>query len=373
MPNKTRSHTTRPDKPGNLPIEPKDTLMKPDTTTKPAHVERIYARVERKKEVLERLKKNSLELSELSRRKAPLEYDLQQKKNAIRGFSENWLNSHPEDSAKKTHFENLVSEMKDDLDDINQQMEALEAERKRLKEVDLPGCIQDTEIAEVVAHQDAIKALRADAMRLQEAIAAQRQIISEAKASIVPVQDQSAQRAEILANIAIGEAGQKDLDELDSVAEGQRKTHEASRAKAEPIISKAAQTITGLEAKLAALGQKIEWYERETPLILEQYLMTEINRIGARYVSNAHAVKEDFLRLSVLESMLNRATGGNQSIIQFNLALPLPQLDDFRDQGWKDHPDLLFHTQYVGTSHETYKATLKAERERLSGAGLEIL
>lgn len=333
----------------------------------------IYDRIRRKTEILERIKKISMDLSILSGRKSPLAYDLQQTKNGIRGFTDERLERFPHERKTKDDLERKAGQMKDDLDKITQQMEDLEAERTRLKDIDLPGCIQKTSIAEVLAHQDVLKALRADAKRLEDAIDAQNKVIVEAKASIAPVQDVSARRAEILADIAIGEASQRDLEKLDAVTDGERKAQEARRAKAEPIINQATQTIAGLEAKLAEQERKISWKERDNPLILEQLLMSEISQTGALYVSHALALKETFSKLVALDTLLKEATGEARGIIAFNLTIPLPKLEECKEFAARETPDLLFTTKFAGMGNEIHQAWTKSERERLAGEGCEIL
>lgn len=333
----------------------------------------IYGRIQRKQEILERIKSIALELSNVSRQRNHAEYQLREAKNAIAGYSDERLEKYPHDRARKAEQESAAASMKDEMEKLTQQQQALTEERQRLEEVDLPQCLQETGIAEVLAHQDRMKALRADAKRLEEAIAAQRQAISEAEACILQVQDRSARRAELLADIAIGEAKQADLDKLDNQTQKERQAHEESRAKATPIISQATQTIAGLEAKQADLSRKIAWLERDNPLVLEQYLMCEIGRASALYVTQALALKESFLKLAALEHLLNSATGGKaRQIIAFKLALPIPKLNECMPLAMKDRPDMHFISDSAD-GQSVRGAWINAERQRLAGDGLEIL
>ncbi len=333
----------------------------------------IYDRIRRKQEILERIEQISLELSILSRRKSPLAYDLKQTKNGIIGFTDERLERFPHERKMKADLEEKAGQMKSELDTITQQIEDLEVERTRLNEIDLPACIQKTGMAEVLAYQDELKALRVDAKRLKDAITAQNKIISEAKASIPQVRDLSARRAEILADIAIGQAKQKDLDDLDQEVEREHKAQVAFRSKAEPIINQAGQTIAGLEVKLSEQERKIAWKERDTPLILEQYLMSEIDQHGALYVSQAMALKDTFCKLVALEALLKDATGETHGIMPFNLTIPLPKLDECKELAAKESPDILFTTKFAGPGNTIYQTWIQTERERLNGEGCEIL
>ena len=120
----------------------------------------IYGRIQRKMDILERIKSIGLELSNVSRQRNHAEYQLREANNAIAGYSDERLERFPHDRAKKAEQEIVAASMKDEMEKLSKQQQALTDERKRLEEVDLPQCLQETGIAEVLAHQDRMKADR---------------------------------------------------------------------------------------------------------------------------------------------------------------------------------------------------------------------
>lgn len=227
-------------------------------------------RIQRKRELIERIKKIGHELGILNREKTILEQGLKDDSNAIRGFTEDRLSRFPGEKTRRDKMATSIDQAKDKLAKLSLKMAELTAERQQIEKVEIPACFQETAIDEILVHQDALNGMRLDAKRLEDAIAAQRQVIIQAEATVIPPKNRDARRAEILADIAIGEAQRKDLDDLDKEMERERGAHLDSRAKADPVINQATQTITGLEAKLSDQQSKIARKERDTPLILEQ-------------------------------------------------------------------------------------------------------
>ena len=329
----------------------------------------LYARIQKKVDTLERINRIDMQLEGLSASQAQIERDLRETRNNAAGFAES---TRADDVQTRSEAEAKAGKLKGELAGITSQIEQLNADRRQLKAVELPACVEETSLEEVIDHQARIKAVQSEAKRLEEAIAEQSAIIAKAQAGIEQVTDRSEQRAAILADLAIGNADQDDLNALDRITNGEQKAHMASSAKAEPIINQAKQTIAGLEAKLADLVSMQASLERKNPLILEQLLMTEIKRVSARYLANAQAVNEDFMKLAGLEDLLNAATGQKGTILPFDLTLPLPRLPENMQYAQKGMADLLFTTRSPA-AHEMRANWRNSERQRLAGDGLEIL
>lgn len=333
----------------------------------------VYSRITRKQEGLARIDEIRRELSNLSGRRPHIESKLVEAKQALLGFSDEYVEKFPDAKVRRDSLIRNIAQHKENLDIIKQQMEELEAERQRLKDVELPQCLQKTGMAEVLAHQDSIKAMRDDAKRIEDAITAQSEIIRQAETSIVRAQDRSAQRAEILANIAMGEASQKDLDELDALVASERKAHEKSLAEATPIARLAAETIAGLDKKASVLKQQIAAMERDSTMVMEQFLMSEITDMASQYVQHAQAVKEAFYRLVALEKLLRTATGSNSNIMPFTLQIPLPNLEEFRELALNNDPSLMVTFRSPWNGEHVIAPWIAAERNRLVNEGCDLL
>lgn len=330
-------------------------------------------RIKRKRELIARGDEIRLQLAGLDREKIHLEQELKAKNNALPGFTDERLRQFASEQKLKDEMIEGIAKAKERLAQITPQIAALTAELQHIKEVDIPACFQKTGIDEVMAFQEVLKSMRLDAGRLEDAIAAQRQIIARAEATVPNPLDRSARRAEILADIAIGQARQKDLDDLDRAIALDQKAHLDSRAKAEPIINQAAQTIAGLESKLSDQQRKIAWKERDTPLILEQFLASQISHAGAVYMSHALALKESFLKLIALDLLLKDATGFARNVLDYNLTIPLPKLEECKEFSCKEINDMIFSTKFAGPGNAIYQAMARDERERFAGEGCEIL
>ncbi len=330
-------------------------------------------RIQRKRELIDRIDKIRLEQGIISRDITLLEQGLKDDSNAIRGFTEERLSQFPGEKLRRDEMAARIAQVKDKLAKLNQKMAGLTTERQQIENVKIPACYQETALDEVLAHQGVLNGMRLDAKRLEGVIETQRQIITQAEATVIHPQDRKALRAAILADIAIGQAKQKDLDDLDQEMKREQEAHLDSRAKADPIINQATQTIAGLEAKLSDQRRKIAWKERDTPLILEQYMMSQISQASAAYVSHALALKESFCKLIALDTLLKDATGVTLNVVSYNLTIPLPNLEECKELSAPENTNLLFTTRSAGPGNEVYRAFVNAERERLTGEGLEIL
>lgn len=332
----------------------------------------IYQRIQRKREILARIEAIRLELSGLTTRKERLESERVSTRNEAIGINDERIEKFPAERARKQELLNKAEQLKVDSANVSTTIDALKSELQSLKDVELPGCIETTGLDEVLAHQVRAKALHADVKRLEDAIAAQRQIIDAAKASVQQIPDRSSERAAMLADIAIGDAKPADLDKIDRQTAAEQQAHEASQAQAAPVIQQATQTIAGLEAKIADLTSKLAALEAEDPLILEQYLMSQINALGEQFARDALALKEAFIQLCGLEELLHSATASKHQIMPFNLTLPLPRLAVAKRIWPNSYPDLLFTTRSPEAVQER-AAWVVAERKRLAGEGCEIL
>lgn len=333
----------------------------------------VYGRIARKQEVLARINEIRHELTDLSGKRVHIEAKLMEDKSALQGLTDEYVEKFPDAKARKESLIRNVAQRREVLDDIKRQTEALEQERQHLKDVELPKCHQKTTVAEVLAHQDSLKAMREEAKRISDAMAAQSEIMRAAEASIVSAPDRGAQRAEVLANIAMGDATKKDLDDLELLIATEREANEKSVAKSKPVYLQAAETLGGLVNKETELKQRIEAKERATAMVMEQFLMSEITDLAGQYVHHAQALKEAFYRLLALEKLLVTATGSGRNIMPFSLQIPLPNLEEFRDLALNNEPSLMLTFRPPWNGDNVVSPWVAAERERLVGEGCELL
>lgn len=333
----------------------------------------IYARIENKNQTLSRIAAIKRELSAVSNRCFMHEASIRELTNEIKGISLDRLGA-PE---RRQGLEADKADYRAKLEQSKQISQNLKDELHHLETVVLPGCLKETTFDQVRQHQDGIASLRAEAGIIETAIEGQRKVIQQAEASIHQMTDRSGQRATLLADIAIDAALPDSLDSLDAEIASDRKAHDDSKKLAEPVINQARQCISGLESKLAHVNSKIDQANTLSSDVMEQYLSTEINIVASRYVSNALAVKEDFLRLTALENLLNGvaakavALGTPKCIINRDIALPLPLLDICKDEQIKSHPGLLFGT--LAGVEVNYSAFEQSELARLRKEGCELL
>lgn len=341
-----------------------------DKTTNTQDIQPLYQRIQRKQEILSRIESIRLELNDQTRRKYNLENERNEVRNKVAGFSESPEN--PLDRAKKTTLEEKAAKLLSEVDVVSRAIDKLKTERQSLEDIELPACIQETGIAEVLEHQGRTQALRAEASRLEEAISAQRGVIDKAKANILKLPDRSSERAEILADIAIGEAKSAKLEKLDAQIAREQKEFEDSRTIAAPIIDHATQTITGLESKLADLTSKIAEQAAKNPEVMEQYLMSEIELVGSQYAEHATALRDAFLRLAGLEDLLNTVASNRRQVIPFMLSIPFPKLDACKFFKPYGNDELMFMAKSIQGSFDR-QSSAASERTRIADAGCEIL
>ena len=110
------------------------------------------------------------------------------------------------------------------------------------------GCVT---LAELTAFQQALDNAERHRDAIQRLADAQQELINQANATLPAVPDRQPERQALLADIAMGNATEADLEALDRRIREASGNAEQGKATASPIIDRAAQTLAGLRGKLA--------------------------------------------------------------------------------------------------------------------------
>lgn len=345
--------------------------MTPRPTETTAAAQTIQASIQQQRGTKDKIWKIDTEIQNIANQHERNTINQREARNEIRGYTDEYLITNPQKLTQKTELQHKIDQMVAEGNRLLQELEELRSQRCQLLEHDATLTNHLASLADVLAHQNDLKALQAEAKRFEDAISAQNEIVSQAKDSITPSRDLSAQRADILASIAIGDADQADLDKLDGIANKERASHDASSRKAEPVINQANQTIAGLQRKLADLGEKVALKALDTKPIHAHFLLAEVKRVSALYVSQALATKEVFMQLVALDRMHGDMDNTRQSVISQPISLPLPGLEEFAEMATEDG-NKLFVFAPPGHGSEALNRQIQSERERLIGEGCEI-
>lgn len=231
-------------------------------------------------------------------------------------------------------------------------------------------------IGRLLSHQANLDELRTSVQRCEQKIQEQLEIIKGAEATIEPLdQGLITKRADMLALIAIGDADQSDLNDLDTEIEEAKKRHRASVEKVGPVIDQATQTIHGLQRKNDALCGQLADLEKQTPMVIEPYLKEEVTRVSDQYVEAANLTKDAFLRLLALERIFSKVTGRKTNFITNDLALPCPLIESHRQYAWTFSFNMMIDssTTFFPHVYPGVKEKVAGEIERMRGDGCHLL
>lgn len=176
----------------------------------------------------------------------------------------------------------------------------LDEEITRLETIDLPACTISVCAEDVEEHHRQIKQALAVVQGIRALIDAQNQLILKAQAAIPTATSRQQERYNLLADIAMGNAGEKDLKDLDVVIAKEQRAVSIAEKEAEPQIDKAKATVSGLQRKLEDANEALQALESKSPEVAHRYFMGEAEKTAALYVNHAMRMKELYLRLKAL-------------------------------------------------------------------------
>ena len=241
----------------------------------------------------------------------------------------------------------------------------LDEEITRLETIELPACTIAVCAEDVAEHHQQIKQALAVGQGIRALIDAQNQLISKTQAAIPTAANRRQERYNLLADIAMGNAGEKDLKDLDAVIAKEQKEVSIAEKETEPLIEKANATVSGLQHKLAAANEALQALESKSSEVELRYFMGEAEKAAVLYVNHAMCIKELYLRLKAL-NLVTLPYDQRGFIIDFagEIKIPLfklPQFDGFGNFRMGDY--LLLDGQKISSDQVAQAA--KAEQSRL--------
>ncbi|MDH3997589.1 MAG: hypothetical protein OET90_02010 [Desulfuromonadales bacterium] len=225
---------------------------------------------------------------------------------------------------------------------------------------------------EIQAFQDALTKATDTVAGLKVAISEQEELIQQATASIPSLGDLPQQREDLLASIAIGEASEDDLSEIDQKIEEKELEVSQTSTEASQVISKAEQAIAGLKRKLSEAESELATLEDQSSQVLSHYLVVRAEVEGAEYARLAEKLAEKYQRLIGLGTLLEGCAekSWDKRIItgpSRRVCIPSFALDSCKGQetGLEAH---LFSNEGINPP-----SLAALEKERIQGEGVTLL
>ena len=227
----------------------------------------------------------------------------------------------------------------------------------------------------VLEHQHKISAARQAIDTLARAIKVQDEEIEKAIASVPHFFDRTSQRENMMAEIALGSANEKDLQILDEQIAEDKAAFEGAQAAATPALEKAKAIRSGLERKLTEAKAELQQLESKSREIMQSFLTHEAEATAAEYISHAQAIRMNYLRLRALEILIRKQGGGSIGSYSIGkLYIPVFSLPQFDGLALPDE-GAGFGCYYSAGWDEIRNVFLEIaehEKERLEGLGIQF-
>lgn len=173
----------------------------------------------------------------------------------------------------------------------------LNEEIYRLQTIDLPACMVSISAESVVEHYRRIEQAKTAVASIQAVIDTQNQFVAETIAAIPKAVDRQQKRHSIMADIALGNATEGDLKELDALIEQDKEIVTSAQNNADPLIANARATLSGLNHKLVEAKNALTELESKSAEVSQRYFLGEAEEAAVQYVYHALHLKELHLRL----------------------------------------------------------------------------
>jgi hypothetical protein len=144
--------------------------------------------------------------------------------------------------------------------------------------------------AEVLSLQGQLREAEAHAQSFREAIRRQEELIRNARAGVPGLPDLAGEREDLLAEIAMGKAQERDLHALDERISAGKKKHDEATASAQKTIGPAEATIAGLRRKLDRAEGEAHRIKAECKEALGRFLNVEVETAALEYVECAETL-----------------------------------------------------------------------------------
>ncbi len=198
-------------------------------------------------------------------------------------------------------------------------------------------------------YQDKTASAQQSCDGIQALIDAQQAVIDKAKASMKPAPDFGAERQDLLADIAMGNASPADLEALEGRARKAREESEQSVKASSPVIESATSTLQGLARKLADARAILDNLKGRRVELILAYLETEAEKEGAEYIRLASDLMGHYKRMLAIDAM--RKSLGADSFKPFSIQsihIPAFNIRPFNVKRKADQPPVLHEGQYFG-------------------------
>lgn len=344
-----------------------------------AYTENLYESFEQREALQEKLEQLNSEASSLAGKINSAEYKVRDAYNVFHSLESTLRNkkgSGKDTSSLESQFSdagNELEQLKNNSSALKKRRDENNAERDDIKnsiETNNEGATVD----QVIAHRNSVAEAQASVDNIQEIIAEQSKILSSDDVHDERIGQLQTEREEILADIAEGMPRKPDLKIIDDDID--RLVQDLDGAQADQLKShrEAQQTVNGLRKRLDTAQTRLQDLKNKTPKVLEQFLISEVEKAGAEYTKTAITLVEQFNRVNVLATMIAAKSDSDRPVINTpanrKMLIPSFYLQCFKDITEHDSVQgILFsahHADRVGTP----AMERQAEIDRFRGMGL---
>lgn len=211
--------------------------------------------------------------------------------------------------------------------------------------------------------------------RLQDAISSREAEIAESRAKVPDLSHRGAEREDLAASVAIGEAPESALRDLDALIAAERKEAGELKARADEIAADASQVISGLHRKLQVENAALAEAQGEMARAQRAMVRSEAELACQHYVETATAYAGAFLRMHGLVNLLTSLGEKHnlQGLRTGDLILPSFGFEACRakeNPGW---PGVMYNFQFEALRPGFIASLATAERSRFEAAGVSFI
>lgn len=223
-------------------------------------------------------------------------------------------------------------------------------------------------VEEVLEYQEVLAEAIDKVASLKSKVAKLAATIEEGNPAEKALSELRKERESLLADIELGDGSKDDLLELDYRFE----ETEEKAAKRNAAIIQAKETITGFTRKIQQAEKELEVIRKQTPEILQQFLMNEAESVYDEYVKHCLEVEEKYRQLVGLNELLGKHVpasppGGFVGYMHHRILMPAFNLKT-RTVPPTDPSQVLFSAEGLNGP-----AVIETERERVRRMGVTIV
>lgn len=221
--------------------------------------------------------------------------------------------------------------------------------------------------AAVLQSQQAVADTNASITKLQKAIGKAETTIARQLAELPDLAALANQRADLLADIAIGENKSAELKELEAKLDKVTKQQQAAK----PAVDGARQTLVGLQRKLQDAQGTLEKLQEAHRSLMRRFLQSRAEAVGAEYGAAAQALIGHYKSLQTLNDLLS-ANGRHQQLQSALEGLYVPNfnLEALKGMGHAVKPGSIFYS--TGLLRHQTQDWPEAERAHFAALGIVI-